>query len=193
MDKLRLFVAIEIPAEVRRQLAEIEKQLLASGADVKWVPETNFHITLKFLGNVDADRVDPVSKAVESAVKDAAPFETSFAGVGAFPNLRRPNVVWVGMTSGGAEMQSLAERVDKALEKLGFAREERPFSAHVTVGRSRTGRNAEKLTELIETLRDAEAGSFRVESVAVMKSELRPAGPVYTQIADLGFRIDTVE
>jgi len=185
MDKIRTFIAIELPGEVRRRLAEIEKELLASGADVKWVPETNFHITLKFLGGVDADRVDALTKAVESATEGVSTFDAAFAGVGAFPNVRRPNVVWVGIVSGGEEMKALAARVDSALEKLGFAREERPFSAHVTIGRSRTGRNADKLRELIEKLVEAEAGSYRVEAVSVMESELRPTGPIYSRIAEL--------
>jgi 2'-5' RNA ligase len=185
VDKLRLFVAVELAPAVRRRLAEIEKELLASGADVKWVPETNFHITLKFLGGVDADRVDAVSKAVESAAKDLPAFDAVLSGVGAFPNARRPNVVWVGIVSGGDEMKALAARVDSALEKLRFAREQRPFSGHVTIGRSRTPRNAEQLRELIEKLHDAEAGSFRVESVSIMKSELKPTGPIYSRIAEL--------
>ena len=189
MDKLRLFIAIEIPAEVRRRLAEIEKELMASDADVKWVPEGNFHATLKFLGYVDEDRVEQVSRAVESAAKDSSAFEAALSGVGAFPNPRRPSVVWVGITSGVEEMKALAAKVEDALEPLGFAREERPFSAHITLGRTRSPRNADKLREIIERLREENAGRFEVEGVALMKSDLRPTGPVYSQIADCGLRI----
>ena len=188
VDKLRLFIAIEIPAEVRRRLAEIEKELMASGADVKWVPEGNFHATLKFLGYVDEDRVEQVSRAVESAVKDSSAFEAALSGVGAFPNPRRPSVVWVGITSGVEEMKALAAKVEDALEPLGFAREERPFSAHITLGRTRSPRNADKLREIIERLREENVGPFEVEGVAVMKSDLRPTGPTYTCMADFGFR-----
>ena len=185
MEQLRLFIAVEIPEDVRTRLAEIEKQLMASGADVKWVPEGNFHATLKFLGNVESDRAEAISRAIESAVQEVPGFDVCLAGVGAFPNTRRPNVVWVGMTSGADEMKALAEKVDRAMEPLGFAREARPFSSHITVGRSRTPKNADKLRELIERLRDEVAGLFQVSSVSVVKSDLRPAGPIYMRIADL--------
>ncbi len=184
MENLRLFIAVEIPAEVRKRLGEIEKELVASGADVKWVPEGNFHATLKFLGGVSSARVDAVTSAIEGAVQGVPGFEVCLAGVGAFPNLRRPNVVWVGMKSGADQMKVLAERVERAMEPLGFAPEKRPFSPHITLGRARTPKNAERLKELIERLRDEEAGAFRVEGVALMKSDLRPTGPVYTRIAD---------
>jgi 2'-5' RNA ligase len=189
MEQLRLFIAVEIPAEVRKRLAEIEQQLMAAGADVKWVPEGNFHITLKFLGNVESDRTDAIAAAVESAVQGVPCFDVTLSGTGAFPNTRRPNVVWVGMTSGADQMKVLAERVERAMEPLGFASENRPFSPHITVGRSKTPKNAENLREQIERQRDEAAGSFQVSNVSVMKSDLRPSGPTYTRISDVRLRI----
>lgn len=185
MDQVRLFIAVEIPAEVRSRLAEIEKRLMASGADVKWVPEGNFHITLKFLGGVDSSRVGDISSAVESAVSDASGFDAILAGVGAFPNTRRPSVVWVGITSGGDELSALAKRIEDAMEPLGFTREARAFSAHITVGRSRSPKNAAQLSEKLGQLRGEDVGSFRVDSVSVMKSDLRPTGPIYTKVAEV--------
>lgn len=185
MEQLRLFIAVEIPAEIRKRLAEIEKQLMASVADVKWVPEGNLHITVKFLGSVDSDRVQAISSAVESAVNGSSAFNVALTGVGAFPNIRRPSVVWVGITSGGDELKAVAEKIDSAMEPLGFAREARPFSPHITVGRTRSPKNTDRLCELIERLREEDAGAFRVGAVSVVKSDLRPTGPIYTRIADL--------
>lgn len=191
IDKIRSFIAVPIPGEARRRLAEIGNRLAESRADVKWVVEDNFHITLKFLGYVGADsgRLEAVGRAVESAIEGAAPFDAVLSGVGAFPKPARPSVVWVGITAGAEELKALAERVECALERIGFARESRPFSAHITLGRVKSPKNLDKLRDVMETLREEHAGSFRVESVAVMRSDLRPTGPVYTRIGDCGFRI----
>ena len=192
MDKIRTFIAVQLPEETRRRLAEIEKQLAASGADVKWVAEDSFHITLKFLGYVEPDRLDAVSQAVESSIKDIASFDAALSGVGTFPQSSRPRVVWVGITTGGEELKKLAERVEIALEDAGFAREAREFSPHVTVGRVRRGGSAgnlDGLCEIIERLREEHVGSFRVEGVAAMRSDLRATGPVYSRIADCKLQI----
>lgn len=184
MEKIRLFIAVQIPAEVRRGLAEVERELTASEADVKWIPEGNFHVTLKFLGYVEQTRVDAVSGALQSAVEGLAPFDVELAGVGAFPRISSPSVVWVGVSSGGEELKSLAERVESALEGIGFTREERPFSGHITLGRVKSPRNRDRLRDLIGELRERKVGSFKVESVSLMRSDLRPTGPIYTRIAE---------
>lgn len=188
MDKIRAFIAVRLPAEVRRRLMLIETRLVESRADVKWVAEENFHITLKFLGPVEEERIGAVCESVECAITGVKPFELTFAGVGAFPRPSSPRVVWVGTPSGADEMRSLAGRIDDAMEGLGFPKEDRPFSGHVTLGRVRNPHGTEKLRDCIESMRDEQAGMVRVDGVSVMKSELFRAGPVYSSIADLGFR-----
>ncbi|MHB0913428.1 MAG: RNA 2',3'-cyclic phosphodiesterase [Armatimonadota bacterium] len=178
---MRTFIAVPLPAEVRREVAGIERALTASEADVRWVSEENLHITLKFLG--DVERTDAVAKAVRSAVAGFPPFRAALAGVGAFPKPSRPSVIWVGVSEGKAALAELAERVEAAMESLGFAREIRPFSPHVTVGRVRTSKNLERLREIIERMH-GEAGSFEVRQVAVMRSDLSRSGPTYTPIAE---------
>ena len=188
MEKLRLFVAIQIPGEIRRRLAEVEGKLKASGADVKWVPEQNFHVTLKFLGYVEPDRLDEVNAAVKAALEGLPPFGITLSGVGAFPKPSRPSVVWVGITAGGEELKTLAERIERGLEQIGFDREARAFNPHITMGRVRSPMNLGRLSEIMEGLSEVEVGSFEVGSVAVMRSDLRPTGPVYTQTTDCRLR-----
>ncbi|MBP6964421.1 MAG: RNA 2',3'-cyclic phosphodiesterase [Armatimonadetes bacterium] len=185
MEKIRTFIAVKLPGEVRRRLAEIEKRLMESGADVKWVPEENFHITLKFLGGVEQAKMSGVREAVERAASGVRPFDLGFAGVGSFG--RPTRVVWVGIESGRDELRSLAALVDGELAGVGFPREDRPFGAHVTLGRVRSPRGAESLRERIEELKNERAGSAPVDGVSVMRSELRPGGPVYTALADVRF------
>jgi RNA 2',3'-cyclic 3'-phosphodiesterase len=188
MDGIRIFVAVPIPAEVRRRLGEIQARLVASGADVKWVPEANFHITMKFLGSVKPQLTGKVSSAVESAVEGVIPFDVRLSGVGAFPKPSRPSVAWVGIASGRDELKSLARNVEDALQRIGFASEAREFSPHVTLGRVRSTWHVENLRDAIDELKEEDAGSFLVESVAIMKSDLRPSGPLYTALAE--FRLE---
>jgi len=188
MERVRLFVAVRMPGEIRRRVAEIERQLMASGADVKWVSEENLHITMKFLGYVEEDRLDAVCRAVESAVAGMSVFDVALSGVEAFPNPRRPSVIWVGVASGGEELAALAERIESALERIGFARDDRPFSPHVTVGRVKSpALGMEKLREAMDRFKESPAGSFGAEGVTVMRSDLRPTGPIYTHISECGF------
>ena len=161
---------------------------MASGADVKWVTAENFHITIKFLGNVEEDRLEAISKAMRSVAEETAPFDTHLSGTGAFPRIARPNVIWIGISAGADRFNKLAGRLDEALQELGFPREERGFSPHMTLGRSRSPRGAEQLRRSIEQMREEDAGSFRVESIALMKSEFRQNGPIYTPITDMRLR-----
>lgn len=189
MESIRTFIAIQMPADIRQKLAEIGEELKKSGADAKWVAEDNFHITLKFLGNVTAGRMTAVSQVVGSVVERTESFHLVLSGVGAFPRLSRPSVVWVGISDGSDRVASLAEKIDAELGRLGFEREERPFSGHVTIARIRTSKNLERLKEIIEGLREQHVGVFGVESVAIMKSELRRSGPIYTAINEYDLRI----
>lgn len=189
METIRTFIAIQMPADIRRKLAGIGEELKKSGADAKWVPEENFHITLKFLGNVTAERVTAVSEVVRSIAERTEAFDLVLSGVGAFPRLSRPSVVWVGISDGSDRIASLAEKIDFELGRLGFECENRPFSGHVTVARVRTPKNLERLKGMIENLQGQHVGAFGVESVAIMKSELRRTGPIYTAINEYGLRI----
>ena len=184
MDKVRTFVAIPIPAEIRRRLVEVEQDLMPAKAGVKWVPEDSFHVTLKFLGYVEPERLEAIAGGVEAAIQGTGPFEVELAGVGAFPKITRPSVVWVGVTRGGQEMISLADRIDREMAKIGFEREKRPFSPHITLGRVKSPENLSGLRELIERHRNREVGSFGVEQVNIMRSELRITGPIYSVISD---------
>jgi len=191
MDKIRSFVAIPIPAEIRRRLVEVENDLMPAGAGVKWVSEDNFHVTLKFLGYVEPERMEAVARGVEVAVRGIGPFEVELAEVGAFPKISRPSVIWVGVTRGAHEMITLADRTDREMAKMGFERETRPFSPHITIGRVKSPKNRggppenlSGLRELIERHQNREVGSFGVEQVNIMKSDLQRAGAIYSVITE---------
>jgi 2'-5' RNA ligase len=184
MVKIRTFVAVRLPETTRELLAGIAKQLADSEADVKWVLAGNFHITLKFLGDVDVDRLDDVYEAGNVAIERTSPFEIVLSGVGAFPKPSRPNIIWVGISSGSTQLLGMAQRMEDSFEHIGFPKEDRPFSPHITIGRTRSSRAVDRLVETIERLRDQHVDSFNAESVVVYKSELRSAGPIYTALKE---------
>lgn len=178
---MRLFVALELPVGVRRALGELVRRLASSGADVKWVGEENFHLTLKFLGEVEPARLPELGEALSRVAGETAPFRFTAAGTGAFPSVRRPRVIWVGVDRGRDELRELAGRVDGALAELGFPREDRPFTAHLTVGRVRSPRGGEALVELLSSTAFPER-EVAVEEMVLFQSVLGRGGPVYTAL-----------
>jgi 2'-5' RNA ligase len=174
---VRLFVAINPPGPVRDRIGADTAELRRLDG-VRWVDPAALHITLAFIGASDEERADRVAATLRRVAAGHAPFEVELSGVGAFPSLRRPRVVWAGIAP-SPELARLHAEVAAALEELGIEREGRRFSAHITLGRTRRGsrvdaRGLERLAERA-TIR----GSWRVDSVELMESRLRPTGAVY--------------
>lgn len=188
MTGIRCFVAVELDDPARRELARVEDLLRRSGADVKWVDPGSLHLTLKFLGNVPPPAVTGVAAALANAARGQGPFAFSLAGVGAFPSLSRPRVVWVGVTEGRERLASLAASVEEALAPLGFAPEARGFSPHLTLGRSRSERGLAELRRAMEDAKGFVGPSVAVERMVLFSSDLRPSGPVYRPLGTFPLR-----
>ena len=181
---MRTFIAVKLPGEIRSKLAEIQDELSKSEADVKWVKPENIHLTLKFLGNVVESELEIVAQELRKTAGKCPPFRTEFAGLGAFPNLRSPRVIWVGVKAGAGELLVLNRKIEEALLKPGLSPEEKEYKPHLTLGRVRSGRNRDDLIKLISSLNIREAGGMRVERVYLIKSELRKEGPIYTVLEE---------
>jgi 2'-5' RNA ligase len=191
MEEVRCFIAIELPEGVKRGLRELQAQLKAESlAPVKWVDPNNIHLTLKFLGNVAAGRIDEIGQAMTNAVRGTSPLSLEVKELGVFPNPRRVQVVWVGLGGEVEKLAALQQRIESGLEKLGFAPENRRFTPHLTLARLRdraTPQEREKLGQLIaETEFDA-TQSFTADSVKLIKSQLTPEGPIYTCLSSAEF------
>lgn len=184
---MRTFIAVEVPDAVKVRIAELENSLKGTGTDIKWVEPGNIHITMKFLGNIEPDQSAVVRDGLCAALDTIGPFDLKLERVGAFPDLNRPRVFWVSVDEGRDALTAMQHRIESELHRRGFVREERPFSPHLTIGRVRSPKGLAKLTGLIETT-SFETDLFAVSRVAVVKSELKPDGPVYTVIdhVDLG-------
>jgi len=190
---MRTFIAIEVSKEIQETLGQIETGLKYAGADVKWVNPAIIHLTLKFLGEITNEKIDDVKIALDAIASRAAPFDLSIKDIGAFPQVEHPKVLWVGLDKGSRETVSLASGVDEALSQIGFTKEERPFSPHLTIGRVRSPHNriklAEKVASTAANIRFSEIPAHRVSSVVLFHSTLTSHGSIYAKLHEASFRL----
>jgi 2'-5' RNA ligase len=178
---MRLFIALDIPVEIRACLTEYMERARTLAPDARWARVEGLHVTLKFIGHVDDTAVRKIRAAL-SAIK-AAPFEVKFAGVGFFPNPNAGRVFWAGV-DGGDNLPSLASSIDAALEKLGFARETKPYHPHLTLART----SSRPLRELKPLLSDPppQFGTMTAREFFLYQSQPQKGGSKYTKLERFG-------
>ena len=184
---IRSFLAIELPETILKQIGEVQRDLKSSYADVRWVSPEKIHLTLKFFGNIDESRIEPIVKSIQGPIWTTVPFPLRVKGIGAFPNVKNPRVIWMGMVDEKEVLASFQKGLETELEKIGFEPENRPFQAHLTLGRVRSSRGREELVRRMEKYVGKEFGDFRVERVILFRSDLRPTGPIYTPLREMKF------
>ena len=175
---MRLFIAVNISQEIKDRIIFIQTIFKKSSADVRWITPDNLHLTLKFLGEVSDSKIAIVTEKVKQSVAGVKKFEVDFGGVDVFPDKSFPRILWLGVTKGKNELASLAQKIDNSLEEIGFEKEKRQFSAHLTIGRIKSHKNKEKLFSIVEKT-PADKISDVVEFVYLMKSTLTPQGSIY--------------
>ena len=190
MQRLRLFWAVSLPAAIKEKLAAVQDFFRELPIEVKWVETENFHITVRFLGETSSTLVEPLVAAVAERVFKMPAFTLSLGGVGVFPSVRKPRVLWVGI--GGFEpLVALNRAVEEAVRSLGFPPEEKPFSPHITIGRFRSVSDAGALQRKIAAAARQEVGKVSVAGIGLLASRLTPAGPVYTSVREVSFGGDS--
>jgi len=189
MEVIRAFIAIELPEPVKEALGRILSGLKERDhSPVKWVDSEGIHLTLKFLGNIPDGRVTEITTAYSRALTDASPFRLELNGLGAFPNLRNPRVVWVGIGGDITNLLKFQKNIERALVPLGFPAEKRFFSPHLTLGRVRDRASAPErrsLGELVASLKAGSTPSFEVSSVSLIRSTLTREGAIYNRLASV--------
>lgn len=179
---MRTFIAANLTDTLKAALSQVQEALKARGADVSWVKPENLHITLKFLGEVEEARLPVLSETIASSLRGTSPFPLALGGLGAFPDLRFPRVIWIGVKRGAKELSALQARLEEGLQRIGFSPEDRPFSPHLTLGRVRSPRGRGALVEDLKALEIPILGEMILESVDLMRSQLHPTGAIYTII-----------
>jgi RNA 2',3'-cyclic 3'-phosphodiesterase len=186
-NQIRSFVSIDLDDEkVLSQVESIMSSMLSLGGDLKPVERENIHLTLKFLGNVSTTKLDEIKSALTEVT--LPPFSLEIRGAGAFPNLKRMNVIWVGVGEGWSQVELIFEQTEKLLHQLGFSRETRPFSPHITVARVKSGRKRDEIAAFLGHLADESFGTFPVESIRLKQSILSPSGPKYSTLFEVHAR-----
>ena len=189
-EQIRSFIAIELPEEAKKGLASLRRELERDEHRfVKWVDPKGIHLTLKFLGNIPSKRVTEITEAMKKAAQGFPPFVLEISGLGAFPSLKQARVVWVGVGGELDKLSTLQQNIDSALATLGFAREERPFVPHLTVARVRDGASPSdrgRFGELVSSATFDGKYDVEVSALKLMRSQLRPAGAVYTCLSVVG-------
>jgi 2'-5' RNA ligase len=175
---IRAFVAVDLEPQTILQIVEAIDRLRPRMPGIRWLLPANFHLTLKFLGDIDETRVEPIAAALERDLCPFSCFTINAKGLGVFPDLKRPRILWVGLV--GDELNALASRVEKALVPFGFAAERRAFTPHLTVGRWRQFDGSPKeLGHEIERWRGHDFGRSKIDEVTLFQSVLKPQGAVY--------------
>ena len=184
---MRTFIAIPLPQEIKDSLARLQEQLKSSGTDVKWVEPDNIHLTLKFLGERDDKKIEKIEQAIQDTAKDKTEFIAHISSVGAFPKISSPRVIWVGIDQGDSETKLIAGELEEKIAKIGIPKEEREFSSHITIGRTRSSKNLEKLVKILNDCAkelDELKLKFNVKKIVLYKSTLTPRGPVYEALKE---------
>ena len=140
MEKVRTFIAIKLTPEIISNIGRVQEELKRTDAQVKWVEPDNIHLTLKFLGHVTPEELEKVKITTKETLGPFAPFEMGVASLGAFPKIKYPRVIWVGIDRGRGELKRIAFSIEENLSKIGFAKEKRTFSHHLTLGRVKSSK-----------------------------------------------------
>lgn len=185
---LRCFVAVGVSDDVRTRLETVTERLRSAVSNVKWVEPHNYHLTVKFLGQIPRGLIPSVSQGLKAASERSFSFSIELQGIGAFPDIRRPRVIWAGIASGTGEFRKLWEAVEEELSHRGFEREPKGFSPHLTLGRIRhPGASAPQFAELARSSQDS-LGKIEVNELLLMESHLSPKGPEYRVLERHGLR-----
>jgi 2'-5' RNA ligase len=181
---LRCFLAVPLPSPLKQSVGKMMRGLREAGADVKWVPEQNLHITLKFLGATDEEKIEEITGALRKKISPRPAFYITIGGVGRFPGGRHPRVIWVGIQEYGP-LEYIYSDIEDVMKKIGYPPEDRPFSPHLTIGRVRSGKRLPELLIRLDEFRAASFDGFEVKGVTLMKSELKPGGAEYSSLAEI--------
>ena len=187
-ETARCFIAIEIPQPIQALLKDVQTHLQSEIRRASWTKSGNFHLTLKFLGDVHSEAIDDLSSVMQKVADVQTSFPIEFGGIGAFPNLYRPRVLWVGVKQGASIVSRLAKTVNLALKPLGFPIDNR-FHPHLTLARLRTPVNLEPLENILRQYDTIDRAVVNVKKITLMRSQLHPSGAVYTLLNVCDFSV----
>jgi 2'-5' RNA ligase len=183
---MRSFIAIPLPEEIKDFLNRVQGILKTTQADVKWVKPANIHLTLKFLGQINNQQTEEIKKIIRQICKDKASFQAILLSLGAFPRIDQPRVIWAGIAEGNEKIKQIVQELNQEIDQLlGLPGEKKPFTSHITLGRTRSGLKREKLAAKLKEFQNQineEPKKFKIDRIVLFKSTLTPQGPIYEEL-----------
>jgi 2'-5' RNA ligase len=186
-EKVRVFIAVDIDDPLLlSKLERLKDTIVASGVPMKPVETSNIHMTIRFIGEISKSKVEEIIEHVLRPIKEKS-FKIVIKGLGAFPSINRPRVIWVGVDQGAEKLVEIRNRIESSLIKLGFSREKPEFIPHITLARIKGARNLPMLVRILNEYRDVEIGEMIVNSIRLKKSTLTRSGPIYETLWEVRF------
>jgi 2'-5' RNA ligase len=187
---IRTFIALELPPSLISSLAKVQEDIQSMGLRAKWVRPGNIHLTLKFLGNINPADIDNIGGAMVDAVGNINTFNLVAEGIGVFPGIKRPRVIWVGLRGQVQSLFAMQRLLEDNLAALGYKKEKRPFKGHLTLGRFKQSVNPNTIRRVLQEFGNLTIEEFTARRVIFYKSDLKPTGAVYSQLQQASFNDD---
>ncbi len=183
-NTIRTFIAIELPEKIIYTIRKVQEEIKSYGLKIRWVRPENIHLTLKFLGDIKEADTEKVARAVSESVTGYPPISLAVKGIGVFPGIKRPRVLWLGISKQLDLLTALQKTLDEKLEAIGFPKEKRPFRGHLTLGRIKAKIDPKRLNDVLKEFTQFESEHFFAKRIILYKSELKPKGAVYTKLVN---------
>ena len=182
-EKIRTFIALPLPKTVLDPIRDVQERLRKERFSVRWVRPESIHLTLKFLGEIAEGELEAVAEAMKAAAIQNRPCSLCAKGLGVFPGVKNPRVLWVGVAGDSKPLGKIQSDLESQLESKGYPREKRPFKSHLTIGRVKGRNDPKSLAEVLREHADFSSSSFEAGELVLFKSDLKPSGAVYTRLA----------
>ena len=183
LNKIRAFIGFKLPDNIRSSIKKIRESPAADQLKIRWVRPENIHLTLKFFGDIIVEDIERIDRAIADAAGRYAPISVSAKGIGVFPDMRRPRVVWLGIGGETDQVVKFQKAIDKNLRQIGFPEEKRRFSGHLTLGRVKGKIDPQALSDVLTRFERFETDPFVLDRIILFQSELKPSGPEYIRLA----------
>ena len=184
LNTMRTFIGIELPEKIIYTIRKVQEEIKSYGLKIRWVRPENIHLTLKFLGDIKEADTKNVSRAISESVTGYAPISLMVKGIGVFPGIIRPRVIWLGVANQIDVLTTFQKTLDEKLKAIGFPREKRPFKGHLTLGRIKSKIDPKTLHDVLKKFTQFESDHFFADRIILYKSDLKPGGAVYTKLIE---------
>jgi 2'-5' RNA ligase len=179
---IRAFIAIPLPEFISTGICDIQERLKSYRLPIRWVRPENVHLTLKFLGEISLSTIDGITEVIKNTVRERSPLILFTKGLGVFPGIKKPRVLWIGISGDINALSEIQVNLETNLGKKGFPKENRPFKSHLTLGRVKGNIHPEDLFDTLRSFSDFSSEPFEAKELVLYKSELKPSGAFYTKL-----------